>query len=53
MILFKKTPYSEGFINLLIRFFGGTPVDFIEGPYWAKMLVMCIYTVWIVLPSRS
>lgn len=52
MILFKKTPYSEGFINLLIRFFGGTPVDFIEGPYWAKMLVMCIYTVWIVLPFK-
>ena len=52
MILFRKTPYSEGFINLLIRFFGGTPVDFIDGPYWAKMLVMCLYTVWIVLPFK-
>lgn len=52
MILFRKTPYSEGFVNLLIRFFGGNAVDFIEGPYWAKMLVMCIYTIWIVLPFK-
>ena len=52
MILFKKTPYSEGFMNLLINFFGGESVDFIEGPYWAKMLVMCIYTIWVVLPFK-
>lgn len=52
MILFKKTPYSDGFMNLLITAFGGNAVDFIEGPYWAKMLVMCIYTVWIVLPFK-
>lgn len=52
MILFKKTPYSDGFINILIQMFGGNSVDFIEGPYWAKMLVMCIYTIWIVLPFK-
>ncbi len=52
MILFKKTPYSEGFVNLLIHFFGGESIDFIEGPYWAKMFVMCFYTVWIVLPFK-
>lgn len=52
MILFKKTPYSDGFINMIIQFFGGNSVDFIEGPYWAKMLTMCIYTVWIVLPFK-
>lgn len=52
MILFKKTPYSDGFINILIQAFGGSSVDFIEGPYWAKMLVMCIYTIWIVLPFK-
>ncbi len=51
-ILFKKTPYSEGFVNLLIRTLGGNTVDFIEGPYWAKLLVMCIYTVWVVLPFK-
>lgn len=52
MILFKKTPYSDGFINMILQFFGGNSVDFIEGPYWAKMLVMCIYTIWIVLPFK-
>ena len=52
MILFKKTAYSEGLVNLLIGAFGGKSVDFIDGPYWAKMLVTCIYTVWIVLPFK-
>ena len=52
MILFEKTPYTEGVINILIRFFGGESVDFIQGPYWAKMLVLCIYTVWVVLPFK-
>lgn len=52
MILFKQTPYSDGFINSIITFFGGTAIDFIGGPYWAKMLVLCIYTVWVVLPFK-
>ena len=52
MILFKKTAYSDGMINLLINLFGGESVDFIDGPYWAKMLVLCIYTVWIVMPFK-
>lgn len=52
MILFKKTPYSDGFINMIIQFFGGNSIDFIEGQYWAKMLTMCIYTIWIVLPFK-
>ena len=52
MILFKKTPYSEGLVNLLINGFGGESVDFIDGPYWAKMFVLCFYTVWVVLPFK-
>ena len=52
MILFKKTAYSDGLINLLITWIGGSSVDFIDGPYWAKMLVLCIYTIWIVLPFK-
>ena len=52
MILFKKTPYSDGFINLIINAFGGSTVDFIEGPYWAKMFVMCFYTIWVVMPFK-
>ena len=52
MILFKKTPYSDGMVNALISLFGGSSVDFIDGPYWAKMLVLCIYTVWVVMPFK-
>ena len=52
MILFKKTPYSEGLVNVLIHLFGGKSVDFIEGPYWAKMFVLCFYTIWVVMPFQ-
>ena len=52
MILFKKTAYTDGMINLLIRFFGGSAVDFIDGPYWAKMFVLCFYTIWVVMPFK-
>ncbi|MCI9465362.1 MAG: sugar ABC transporter permease [Lachnospiraceae bacterium] len=52
MILFKKTAYSDGFINLIIKWFGGGAVDFIDGPYWAKMFVLCFYTIWVVMPFK-
>ena len=52
MILFKKTAYTEGMINLLINRFGGESIDFIDGPYWAKMFVLCFYTIWVVLPFK-
>ncbi|MBO7698362.1 MAG: sugar ABC transporter permease [Erysipelotrichaceae bacterium] len=52
MILFKKTAYSEGLINLLLSLVNIEAVDFIEGPYWAKMFVLCFYTIWVVLPFK-
>ena len=52
MILFKKTAYTDGLVNLLLNWFGAPSVDFIEGPYWAKMFVLCFYTVWIVMPFK-
>ena len=52
MILFRKTAYTDGMVNVLITFFGGESIDFIEGPYWAKMFVMCFYTIWVVLPFK-
>ena len=52
MILFQKTPYTDGLANLVLRFFGCGPVDFIDGPYWAKMFVLCLYTIWVVLPFK-
>ena len=52
MIFFKRTPYSDGLVNLVLSWFGAEPVDFIDGPYWAKMFVLCFYTVWVVLPFK-
>ena len=52
MILFKKTAYTDGLINVIIQWFGGQGVDFIGGPYWAKMLVLCVYTIWVVMPFK-
>ena len=52
MILFRKTPYTDGLANLVISWFGGEAIDFIDGPYWAKMFVLCFYTVWVVLPFK-
>ena len=52
MILFKKTPYTEGLVNLVLNTFGMSSIDFIDGPYWAKMFVLCFYTVWVVLPFK-
>lgn len=52
MIFFKRTPYSDGLVNLILSWFGAGPVDFIDGPYWAKMFVLCFYTIWVVLPFK-
>ena len=52
MILFKKTPYTDGLVNLIINWFGIESIDFIDGPYWAKMFVLSLYTIWIVMPFK-
>ena len=52
MILFKKTAYTDGLVNLMLAWFRRGPVDFIDGPYWAKMFVLCFYTIWIVMPFK-
>lgn len=52
MILFKKTAYSNGMVNIVLALFGMDAIDFIDGPYWAKMFVLCFYTVWVVLPFK-
>lgn len=46
---------GQGFVGLanrVIGFFGGSEIDFITGPYWAKMLVLSVYTIWMVLPFK-
>ena len=52
MILFKKTPYTDGLANLILSWFQIAPIDFIDGPYWAKMFVLCFYTIWVVMPFK-
>ncbi len=51
-ILFQSTEYTAGLVNIVLGLFGMTPIDFIEGPYAAKMFVLCFYTVWVVLPFK-
>ena len=52
MYLFDATDVTPGLVNVILGVFGMEPIDFIDGPYWAKMLVLCLYTVWIVLPFK-
>ena len=52
MILFNDTEHSAGLVSAVIRFFGGEGINFIKGPYWAKMFVLCFYTIWIVMPFK-
>lgn len=52
MILFQKAPQHEGLVNTVINWFGGPSIDFLGGPYWAKMFVLCLYTIWVVMPFK-
>ena len=52
MILFKKTAYTDGLVNLIINWFGGPSIDFIDGPYPAKLFVLCFYIIWVVMPFK-
>ena len=52
MILFDKTDHSIGLVNMLLGLVGISPIDFIEGPYLAKMLVLSLYTIWTVMPFK-
>ena len=52
MIIFKPTDYTSGLANMFISWFGAGPIDFIAGPYGAKMFVLCLYTIWVVMPFK-
>ena len=52
MIIFDVTPYTDGFINMILNVFGAESIDFIDGPYWAKMFVLCFYIIWVVMPFK-
>ena len=52
MILFDITPYSTGFVNNILSLFGIDAIDWIEGPYWAKVFVLSFYIIWNVMPFK-
>lgn len=52
MILFQKTAYTDGLVNTILHWFGSEGIDFIDGPHWAKMFVLCFYTIWVVMPFK-
>ena len=52
MVLFQRTEYTDGLVNLMLAWFGAGPIDFINCPHWAKMFVLCFYTIWVVLPFK-
>ena len=51
---------SWGFINNIIKAFGGNPVNWIDGAgkevfsstYWPKIFVLCVYIIWNALPFK-
>ncbi|MDE6655847.1 MAG: sugar ABC transporter permease [Anaeroplasmataceae bacterium] len=52
LIIFDKTPLSNGLANTILGWFHINPVDFIRGPHWAKMLVLSFYIIWTVMPFK-
>ena len=36
----------------MLSIFKAGPIDFIDGPHWAKMFVLCFYTIWVVMPFK-
>ena len=53
MILFeKRSEDAIGLVNSFLSVFGVEAIDFINGPYLAKMMVLSLYTIWIVMPFK-
>lgn len=52
LIMFDLTPVSKGLFNVFLGWFNIEPIDFIDGPYWAKMFVLCFYIIWQVMPFK-
>ena len=52
LIIFDKSDRSIGLYNSILQLIGIHPVDYIDGPYWAKMFVLCFYIIWNVMPFK-
>jgi len=52
-LLFKdNSEVSLSLVNTVLTALGGNKIDFVNGPYWAKMFMLCVYVIWIVLPFK-
>lgn len=52
LIIFDKTPLNIGIANTILGWFNINPIDFIKGPYLAKMFVLGFYIIWTVMPFK-
>ena len=52
MIIFDWSPFSVGMFNNFLSIFNIAPIDWMNGPYAAKMFVLCFYIIWTVLPFK-
>lgn len=52
MVIFDKTVYTNGIANIILGLFGVSPIDFIDGPYAAKLFVLSFYVIWNVMPFK-
>lgn len=53
LIIFdKRDDVVIGLVNSFLKLFGISPIDFIKGPYWAKMFVLSFYIIWTVMPFK-
>ncbi len=54
MIIFDFDTAQMGLMNSFLSLLHINPIDWvgIEGPYWAKMFVLCSYIIWVVMPFK-
>lgn len=52
MIMFDLTPDTIGLVNTVLGWFNIHPIDWLNGAYWSKMFVLCLYIIWNVMPFK-
>lgn len=52
MVMFNLTPDTTGFVNTVLSWFGVNAIDWLNGEYWSKMFVLCLYIIWNVMPFK-
>lgn len=52
MIMFDLTPDTIGLVNTVLSWFNIQAIDWLNGAYWSKMFVLCLYIIWNVMPFK-